>query len=124
MDAIQRSQKMLEARLQDIQTTLKHDESTRSDDARHSRFVLSEMQKALEAVVRSMSSTQDGVQSMATVLMAVCQAINANSTSQCTYGVYPVNNRFICVHFALLHKFHCAIANVLTSQQSYNYIIR
>lgn len=78
MDSIQRSQKLLEARLQDMQTTLKQDESVRRDDARHVRLVMTELQKALEAIVRSMSSTQDGVQSTAAVLMAMCRAMNAN----------------------------------------------
>jgi len=78
MDSIQRSQKLLEARLQDMQTTLKQDEVFRREDARHARLVMTELQKALEAVVRSMSSTQDGVRSTATVLMAVCRAMNAN----------------------------------------------
>jgi hypothetical protein len=62
-----------------MHSSMKHDESLRRDDAGHIRLVITEMQKALEVVIRSMSSTQDSMQSMATVMMAMCRAIDAGS---------------------------------------------
>jgi len=79
LDAIQRSQKLLEARLQDLNNQCSKNEVSRGDDAKHSRMILTEMQKALGSVVSSMVSTQDGIRSMATVLSEVCHAVNTNA---------------------------------------------
>lgn len=80
MDSIQRSQKLLEARLTDLQTDCKANEASRRDDVRHFRTIFSEMQKALASVVSSMVSTQDGIRTVATVLTEVCRAVNTNAS--------------------------------------------
>ena len=69
----------MEARLQDLYKECKTHEVSRSDDVRHFRLILSEMQKALGSVVSSMVSTQDGIRTMATVLTEVCNAVNVNA---------------------------------------------
>jgi len=79
LDAIQRSQKLLEARLLDLNNQCSKNEMSRGDDAKHSRMILTELQKALGSVVSSMVSTQDGIRSMATVLSEVCHAVNTNA---------------------------------------------
>jgi len=79
LDAIQRSQKLMEARLQDLHQECKMNELSRNGDAKHFRMILTEMQKALGNVVSSMVSTQDGIRTMATVLTEVCNAVNTNA---------------------------------------------
>ena len=79
MDGIQRSQKLLEARLQDLHNECKMNEVSRCNDVKHVRTILTEMQKALGSVVSSMVATQDGIRTIATVLTEVCNAVNANA---------------------------------------------
>jgi len=79
LDAIQRSQKLMEARLQDLHHQCEMNELSRNGDAKHFRMILTEMQKALGNVVSSMVSTQDGIRTMATVLTEVCNAVNTNA---------------------------------------------
>jgi len=82
LDAIQRSQKLLEARLQDLHKECSMNEVSRSGDEKHFRLILTEMQKALGSVVSSMVSTQDGIRTMATVLTEVCNAVNTNAGNE------------------------------------------
>jgi len=56
-------------------------EVSRSDDVKHFRMIVTEMQKALGSVVSSMVSTQDGIRTVATVLTQVCNAVNSNADS-------------------------------------------
>ena len=71
LDAIQRSQKMLDARLQDLQTFERSEDSNAKENMRHVRMLLTEMQKALGLLVKSMSSTQYGMQNIATAVTAI-----------------------------------------------------
>ena len=63
LDAIQRSLKLLDVRLQHIQTKAKDDEKTK-DDIEHIRRVMSENQKALGTVVTVLSSIQEEVRAL------------------------------------------------------------
>lgn len=72
LDAIQRGQKLLDARLQDIQTTSgKKDETVVKENVLHVRHLLTETQRALDILVKSMASTQNAIQTMATVVTAI-----------------------------------------------------
>ena len=63
LDAIQRSLKLLDVRLQHIQTSTKDDEKSR-DNIDHIRLVMSENQKALCTVVTVLSAIQEEVRSL------------------------------------------------------------
>ena len=63
LDAIQRSLKLLDVRLQHIQSNAKDDEKTK-DDIEHIRRVMSENQKALSTVVTVLASIQEEVRSL------------------------------------------------------------
>ena len=63
LDAIQRSLKLLDVRLQHIQTSAKDDEKSR-DNIDHIRRVMSENQKALSTVVTVLSAIQEEVRSL------------------------------------------------------------
>ena len=78
---IQRSQKLIEARLQDLHNQCNMNEVSRCDDVKYFRMILSEMQKALGSVVSSLMSTQDGIRTMATVLNEVCSVVNVNASN-------------------------------------------
>lgn len=67
LDAIQRSLKLLDVRLQHIQTKGKDDERTK-DDIEHIRMVMSENQKALSTVVTVLSSIQEEVRSLSIMI--------------------------------------------------------
>ena len=56
LDAIQRSQKLSEARLLDLHQQCRMNEVARGDDVKHFRLILNEQQKALASVVTSMMS--------------------------------------------------------------------
>ena len=72
LDAIQRGQKLLDARLQDIQTASgKKDETVVKENVLHVRHLLTETQRALDILVKSMASTQNAIQTMATVVTAI-----------------------------------------------------
>jgi len=72
LDAIQRGQKLLDARLQDLQTTSgKKDETVVKENVLHVRHLLTETQRALDILVKSMASTQNAIQTMATVVTAI-----------------------------------------------------
>ena len=60
LDAIQRSLKLLDVRLQHIQSKAKDDEKTK-DDVEHIRQIMSENQKALGTIVTVLSSIQEEV---------------------------------------------------------------
>ena len=60
LDAIQRSLKLLDVRLQHIQSNVKQDEKLK-DDVDHIRRVMSENQKALSSVVTVLGSIQEEV---------------------------------------------------------------
>ena len=60
LDIIQRTLKILDVRLQHVQTNVKSEEKTRQD-IQHIRIVMSENQKALSTVVSVLGSLQDEV---------------------------------------------------------------
>ena len=60
LDAIQRSLKLLDVRLQHVQSNAKDDEKSK-DDVVHIRRVMSENQKALHTIVTVLSSIQEEV---------------------------------------------------------------
>jgi hypothetical protein len=60
LDAIQRSLKLLDVRLQHVQSNARDDERSR-DDINHIRTVMSENQKALHTIVTVLSSIQEEV---------------------------------------------------------------
>ena len=63
LDAIQRSLKLLDVRLQHVQSNAKEDEKSK-DDIEHIRRVMSENQKALSTVVTVLASIQEEVRSL------------------------------------------------------------
>lgn len=63
LDAIQRSLKLLDVRLQHIQSRARDDEQTK-DDIAHIRTVMSENQKALSSVVNVLGSIQEEVRAL------------------------------------------------------------
>ena len=63
LDAIQRSLKLLDVRLQHIQSATKEDEKMK-DDIEHIRRVMSENQKALSTIVTVLASIQEEVRSL------------------------------------------------------------
>ncbi len=63
LDAIQRSLKLLDVRMQHIQSSAK-DEDKMRDDVEHIRRVMSENQKALATVVTVLSSIQEEVRAL------------------------------------------------------------
>ena len=63
LDAIQRSLKLLDVRLQHIQTNAKVEEKTR-DDIDHIRRLMTENQKALSSVVTVLGGIQEEVRSL------------------------------------------------------------
>ena len=60
LDAMQRTLRLLDVRMQHVQSSTRHDEKTR-DDVEHIRRVMSENQKALSTVVTVLSSIQEEV---------------------------------------------------------------
>ena len=62
LDVIQRTLKILDVRLQHVQTNAKNEEKTRQD-IQHIRTVMSENQKALGSIVCVLGSLQDEVSS-------------------------------------------------------------
>ena len=63
LDAIQRSLKLLDVRLQHIQTNAKDEEKTR-DDIDHIRLLMTENQKALGTVVTVLGGIQEEVRNL------------------------------------------------------------
>lgn len=74
IDAIHRGQKLLEARLQDLTNAGRSEE----ENTRHIRHLLTETQKALDILVKSMASTQDGMQNMAAVVLKIYQLLEGS----------------------------------------------
>lgn len=60
LDAMQRTLRLLDVRMQHVQSSARHDEKTR-DDVDHIRRVMSENQKALSTVVTVLSAIQEEV---------------------------------------------------------------
>lgn len=78
LDAIQRGQKLLDARLQDLQAASSsgsRDEGSVRENVVHVRHLLTETQKALGILVKSMASTQDAIQGMSSVVTAIYNKI-------------------------------------------------
>lgn len=60
LDAVQRTLRLLDVRMQHVQTSARHDEKMR-DDVEHVRRVMSENQKALNTIVTVLSAIQEEV---------------------------------------------------------------
>ena len=83
LDAIQRSLKLLDVRLQHVQSTAKDDEKSK-DDIDHIRRVMSENQKALSTVVTVLSSIQEEVRAL---------SINVHKQQANTLSIQPPPKR-------------------------------
>ncbi len=81
LDSIQRSLKLLDVRLQHIQSNVKEDEKLK-DNVDHIRRVMSENQKALSTVVTVLASIQEEVRNV-----SIC--IHNNSKTQTTIQIQP-----------------------------------
>lgn len=79
LDAIQRSLKLLDVRLQHVQSNAKNDEKTR-DDVEHIRRVMSENQKALSTVVTVLASIQEEVRTL---------SVNMHRQQATTFQIQP-----------------------------------
>lgn len=81
LDAIQRSLKLLDVRLQHIQSNVKEDEKLK-DNVDHIRRVMSENQKALSSVVTVLASIQEEVRNV-----SIC--VHNNSKQPTTIQLAP-----------------------------------
>ena len=63
LDAMQRTLKLLDVRMQHVQANAKQDEQVR-DDIQHIRLVMSENQKALTSIVTVLSALQEEVRAL------------------------------------------------------------
>ncbi|ELT98254.1 hypothetical protein CAPTEDRAFT_220330 [Capitella teleta] len=76
LDAIQRGQKVLDARLQDLQCIGRSDDQTVAENITHIRHVMAENQKAMGSLVKAMSSTQEEMRSMSNILGSLYNAVS------------------------------------------------
>ena len=81
LDAIQRSLKLLDVRLQHVQNNVKEDEKLK-DNVDHIRRVMVENQKALHSIVSVLASIQEEVRSV-----SIC--VHKNSTAPTTIQIQP-----------------------------------
>ena len=59
-----------------MQNLYRNGDALAADNAKHMRFILTETQKAMDILVKSMSSTQGAIQNMAAVVLAIYNKMN------------------------------------------------
>ncbi|KAK2166716.1 hypothetical protein LSH36_36g02028, partial [Paralvinella palmiformis] len=77
LDAIQRSQRMLDARLQDLQSTNRNEELKLKSNVSEIRHLLNESQKAMNSLVSAVTSMQEDVGTMSRVVVSVHKVVTS-----------------------------------------------
>ena len=80
LEAIQRGQKLLDARLQDLQTHGRNDEDNTKDTVEHIRKIVAETQKAMGSLVTAVGSQQDDIRGIANLVTTLYQKMNPAAT--------------------------------------------